>query len=164
MNSDSYLLVKFATRLNLVEAIDKLDHLTPVKSWDAVDGDLGLVIRVAGDYQPVLDALKEYDESLEARICQVTESSKISKTETAEGPASYIFVETEKERRRAVADAIGQLNDIEHCHLASGACDLVVVARSDSFQSLERLVRNRIRTLDGVLRIKQNRIISLSTL
>ena len=79
-------------------------------------------------------------------------------------PGSYLFVETEKDRQEDVARALAQLDGIVYCHRTSGSCDLVAVARSNTFQMLERLVHDRIRSLDGVLRIRQNRIISLSTL
>lgn len=164
MNSDCYLLIKFATRLSLVDAVEHLGQLEQVKGWDAVNGDFSLVVRVQGDPEPILSALRSEDDSLEVSVCDLAESNQTETIDSEDKPGSYIFVETQKDRRQDVAQALAKLDDIESCHLTSGACDLVAVARADSFQTLERLVHTRIRTLDGVLRIKQNRIISLSTL
>ncbi len=164
MNSDCYLLIKFATKLNLVEAIEQLGLLPQVKGWDAVSGDFSLVVRVQGDTEPILNTLKDQDDSLESSVCHLTNPDDLSTIKAEDRPGSYIFVETEKDRLQEVAQALTKLDDVEYCHFTSGACDLVAVARADSFQMLERLVRDRIRPLDGVLRIKQNRIISLSTL
>ncbi len=164
MNCDCYLLIKFATRLSLVDAVGQLGQLPQVKGWDAVNGDFSLVVRVQGDSEPVFSALKDEDDSLQACVCHLAKSNKVQAIDSDDKPGSYIFVETEKDQRQSVAHALTKLDDIESCYLTSGSCDLVVVARADSFQTLDRLVHNRIRSLDGVLRIKQNRIISLSTL
>ena len=50
---------------------------------------------------------------------------------------------------------------VEDFDVAGDGAELVAVVNGDSFQSIDRAVNDQIRLIDGVLRLKQDRVINL---
>jgi len=74
---------------------------------------------------------------------------------------SYLFIDTERYQQSAVQSLLEKNDAVVFSAPATGGCDLVALIKGDNFDQIDRFVNNDIRQLDGVLRVKQDRIIFL---
>lgn len=159
MAARCYLLVRFDTRQKLLPAIEGLDALKQVEGWDAVDGYYSLVLRVKDDCAAVSDHLKKLDGFSELTRCEITKNGGKNIPPPPGHSQSYVFAEVDKARHENVLKTLTERDDIISCHATRGGYDLVAVVTGEQFDDINRTVNNSIRLLDGVLRLKQDRII-----
>jgi DNA-binding Lrp family transcriptional regulator len=77
---------------------------------------------------------------------------------------AYVFIETEKAKLNSVKKALENIDQVVFCSHTDGGCDLVAVIKGENFSEVDRVIAGKIRVLDGILRLKHNRIIDLKQL
>lgn len=168
MNTGCLLLVRFDDRQKLVGAVEALKGMDNLKHWHAVDGYFGLVLHVngkaevVGETEKVATAVSKIDGFTELARCE-TDDDLSALTDLADDKShSYLFLEVEPDSRKTVCDKLRELESVSHCLLATGDYNLAAIVTDDSFDMIDRTIKETIRPLDAVLRLRQNRIISLS--
>ncbi len=161
--SAAFVLAKFADSEKLVPAIDRLQHCPPVKSWDAVDGHVHLVLRVDSSASALPDDLVRL-----SGVAQMT-AYDIVNVDPRTAPASdeakaYLFIDTDPVRKDSIMTNIRSLSETVCCTSVKGGCDLVAMVKGETISALERTIDEKIRPMDGVLRLKHNHVIDLKQL
>jgi CheY-like chemotaxis protein len=83
-------------------------------------------------------------------------------TQTAKtGVSSYVLLEVEKEKLEAIYPSLYFNDQVVNCDCTHGGFNIVLLVKGTSFGDIDSLIRNRFKTLDGVLRIKEYPIITL---
>lgn len=159
MAARCYLLVRFDTRQKLLPAIEGLDDMEQIEGWDAVDGYYSLVLRVKDDCATVADHLRGLDGFSELAQCEIIHNDGKNLAAPSNQSQSYVFAEVDKAAHEKVLKTLTKRDDIVSCHSTRGSYDLVAVVTGEQFDDINRTVNNSIRLLDGVLRLKQDRII-----
>ncbi len=160
MSAGFYLLVRFDNRQKLPEIINRLDELTQVDHWNAVDGFFSLVLKVNDDPESVVSSLKEFDGSLQVAKCELVSDVKTVETKD-DFFQSFVFAELDKTKKDEIIAKIDKFDNVAACHTTKGDYDLVAYVQGETFDIIDRTVEDKIRVMDGVLRIKQDRIITL---
>jgi hypothetical protein len=161
MSEGAYLVATFSNREQLLPATQIISRSDAVWRWNAVEGHAHLVIKLKGNSTP------EEIASLPG-IAFVRRYEILSDGEPAGAlidPAqscAYVFAEVEPSKRQEVADALNNMPDVLFCSQVGGGCDLVAAVKGPSFQAVDRAVEEGIRPLDGILRLKVERIIDLT--
>lgn len=157
MSAGYYLLVRFDDRSKLPRAIETLDGLKSIQRWDAVDGYFSLVVKA--DDLSVLDEISQLEGFSETARCEIkTDNERLSNDSNA---ASYLFIETEEHRQNSLQNMLEQHEIIKFVSPIIGDFDLVAIIEAETFDKIDRVVNHELRLLDGVIRIKQDRIIHL---
>ncbi|MEW6051161.1 MAG: Lrp/AsnC ligand binding domain-containing protein [Candidatus Zixiibacteriota bacterium] len=162
MSAGAYLLARFTDPEQLLPAVKLLDSLQPIIRWDAVDGHVHLVIKTKPAATP--DAIKSLiglDELLRYDIVDNGDTGAIFDPSLS---YAYVFIEAEACRRESVRESIAALSETHFCSATTGGCDVVAVIRGPRFSAVENTIAEKIRSLEGVLRLKHDRIIDLRQL
>jgi CheY-like chemotaxis protein len=75
--------------------------------------------------------------------------------------SSYVLLEIEKEKLDALYPVLYFNDQVVYCDCTCGGHDMVILIKGTSFSQIENTIRNKIKPLDGVLRIKEWPIITL---
>ena len=163
MSNGAYILAHFANQESLIPAAKKLTGDKSVARWDAVDGHVNLVVK-AGDSDgasAAVKALTGVDRTLRYDIQQDFGNGATLDPALCH---AYVFIETENGKREQICKALQARDDVLSCSATQGGCDLVAIVKGPTFTAVDRTVEEEIRPLDGVLRLKHNRIIDLQQL
>ena len=163
MSTGACILAHFTDPEKLIPAAAKLTADDAITRWDAVDGHVQLVAWAA-DVKSARTAIAGL-----AGVDQVTayESPSIANMAAPQDTSqcyAYVFLEVEESKLDAVAASLKEIPEIIATVPARGGCDLIALVAGDSFSQVDGAIRDRVRPLDGVLRLKQNRIIDLKQL
>lgn len=162
MSSGACILAHFADQEKLVSAAAKLSADKSITRWDAVDGHVQLVA-----WSPNSTLARESIARLDG-VDQVTALEITPPIVPAQLDHSqcfaYVFIEIDKSKTATVSTALAGIPEVVSSSPARGGCDLVVLVGAETFSRVDRVIREQIRPLDGVLRLKQNRIIDLKQL
>jgi len=163
MSNGACILAHFADQEKLTAAATKLSTDKAISRWDAVDGHVHLVAW-SSDAKVARGSITKLD-----GVDQVTayETAQATTATTPLDPSrcyAYVFVETEEAKRSQVAKALGEVPEIVTCTTARGGCDIIAIVSGETFSHVDAVIRDRIRPLDGILRLKHNRIIDLKQL
>lgn len=161
MSTGAYVLVKFEGPERLMPAVEELDGRADIAKWDAVDGHFDLVLKVKDKGASAIEQIKKLGGFAELASCELQSDNENELTLSPDYSYSYVFIETERYQQKAVQSSLEKMDAVTFCSPATGACDLVAIVRGESFDKIARTVNNDIRPLDGVLRLKQDRIIFL---
>lgn len=161
MSTGAYVLVRFENPERLMPAVEEIDGLSDIAKWDAVDGHFDLVLKLKDKSSPAVDKIKQLNGCTEFASCELQSDNENELTLSPDYSYSYLFIETERYQQKPVQSGLEKMDCIVFCSPASGACDLVAIVKGESFDKITRIVNNEIRPLDGVLRLKQDRIIFL---
>lgn len=173
----SYALISIGDHEKRLAAIRELCPLEQVIRCDAVDGDYSLVLLMRGaaseDVKEFVDEkVRSIDGVENVDICEVelvvehdgTGTSSRDETSPEQLPAaeSYAFVEVAKDSFEEIFQRIDAIAAVASSEVARGPYSLVVRLHGNDFEELDRLIDNKLRPLDGVLRVRQSRIIKKS--
>jgi DNA-binding Lrp family transcriptional regulator len=162
MSNGACILAHFADREKLIPAAAKLAEDRAVTRWDAVDGHVHLVAW-SSDMNAARGAVTALDGVDRVTAYETTPAAVTVPADSTQCFA-YVFVETETAKRDQVIKSLGQITEIVSTIAASGGCDIIALVGGETFSRVDAVVRDRIRPLDGVLRLKHNRIIDLRQL
>ncbi len=162
MSNGACILAHFADQEKLVPAAAKLAGDKTITRWDAVDGHVHLVAW-STDGKAARGSISALDGVDRVTVYETTPAAVTVPADSTRCFA-YVFVETESAKRDQVINALGQISEIVSSTAASGGCDVIALVGSETFSHVDAIVRDRIRPLDGVIRLKHNRIIDLRQL
>lgn len=165
MSAAAYVLARFSHPDKLVPALAALDACPQVQRWDAVEGrHFQLVLKLHPPAAPLPDAIRQLDGAREFITFEIVADVDPGAKLTPQVRHAYLFLECEPGKLASVTAALDGLEPVVACAQVRGGCDLVVIVRGDSFLALDRFVHDRIQHLDGILRLKKNRVIDLKQL
>ncbi|MBI5385326.1 MAG: Lrp/AsnC ligand binding domain-containing protein [Verrucomicrobia bacterium] len=147
-----------------VPALSSLSTSAGVRHWDAVEGHVNLVIHLDGPAHPLPLAIAGLDGLREVVALEILSETHRSESLDLELRHAYVFIESEPARTAAIKAAMEAMDPVASCAVVRGGCDLVVVVQGESFTAIDRFVNDKIQHLDGILRLKKNRVIDLKQL
>lgn len=159
MADETYLFARFADRQKLTGVDEVLNSLSSVARWDAVDGYFGLAVRFTGQPENDIEKVRALEGLTEA----VQSPVLAEKTAGAVDPElcqAYVLVEGDQKKIDSVQADIDGYNEVLNCARTQGQYSLVLVLQAATFDEIDDIIDDRISTLDGVLRLKEARIIS----
>jgi hypothetical protein len=160
MSSGSLLLARLSDPELLIPTAEVFEHSEFVDCWNAVDGHVDLVALIktpASSFPAQLRNLPGIDEMF---VFDLTDDG--AKLVCELGLAhSFVFLEVEAERLATVQSRLKSFAQVIFCSRMHDRNELVAVISGDNFQSIDRMVNSQIRPIDGVLRVKQDRVINL---
>jgi DNA-binding Lrp family transcriptional regulator len=162
--SAAFVLARFGDPEKLVPAVAQLDSCPPVTRWDAVDGHVQLVISINSTSATLPDAIRKLPGASEVMAYDIAGSMESSRTLSPDNVSAYLFIDAEPARKDKLTKAISGMPEVVSCVSVTGGCDLVVVISAETITMLGRIIDDKIRPLDGVLRLKHNHIIDLKKL
>lgn len=106
----------------------------------------------------VIDIMGSVDKALgRDKDENVAASNQMARTRIS----SYVMLEVEKEKMEGIYPALYFNDQVVNCDCTDGKFNVVLLVKGTSFGEIENAVRNRFKTMDGVLRIKEYPIITL---
>lgn len=162
--SAAFVLARFTDSEKRLPAISQLDNCAPVKRWDAVDGHFHLVLRVEGSASALPDAVRKLIGLQTVAAYDIIGNDNCGPDAPPDGTRAYIFVDAEPALKDGLLKTVREFPETVCAASVKGGCDVVAVIQGESIQSLERTINEKIRPLNGVLRLKHNHIIDLKQL
>ncbi len=160
MTEELFVFIRFGDRTMLPSASTALDQLDGLSRWDAVNGYFNLAIKMTAPSEENFQKLRALEGAEELAVCKVVDHPKTEKTFDPDQCQSYLLLETDADQRDGIQSAISAHRDVLFCHRTDGPYNLVAGVQSRTFDAIDNLVKEHIRPLDGILRLKQDRIIS----
>lgn len=164
MSAGSYLLVKFDNRDKLLPAVEKINQSETVLGWDAIDGHYNLLLKLKKNDKELINSIKEFDGFSDYNSVDILEKTLPTVEYNPEFTYSYLFIETDKNALDSIMENLNNNESVVFCIRTDGDYDLVVLLKSETFDNIDRIIDNQIKELDGLLRLKQDRIILLDTM
>ena len=162
MSAGAYLLVKFNDREKLLPAIQSLNGADGISRRIAIDGDYSLLLKLKDKDESVLDRVRRLDGFSSVLFCELRADNEPDDSLIATDYSySYVFIETEKDRKKSVQQELSNISEVAFCSLTTGDADLVALVKGQNFSTIDRVVNNQMRVIDGVVRLKQDRVIHL---
>jgi hypothetical protein len=161
MQAGRYLLAKFSSRKELLHAAELLDKSRAVKRWNAVDGFYSLVVRTEGDDTALVSDLEKLNGFGHLLRCEVIKDNESDEVFGDDLCHAYLFMEVDRKNKAALVERLTTNPLVAYCSETSGAFDLVCLTSADNFDTIDRAVAEEIRQYDGILRLKQDRVIHL---
>lgn len=185
-----YTMVSLDATANLLETYRKLYFHKDVLYCDATRGDCDLVLMLQAPTFEEINDLVEKELKTMGGVAAVSlmpvqmpvltdnvvnllgsvdralgrdkgESKAESGQAARQRVSSYVMLEIEKEKIEAIYPALYFNDQVVNCDCTDGTYNIVLLMKGTSFADIEHNVRNNLRTLDGVLRIKEFPIITL---
>lgn len=163
MLASCLLMLRFADRQKLVGALDALERVDNIDHWHAVDGYFGLVLHVTEDAKSVAEAVSKIDGFTELARCETGDDLSVLTSLPEDKSHSYLFMEADPELIKTICIKLSLLDSVTHCFSATGDYNIAAIISGDSFDEIDRTIKQTITPLDGILRLRQNRIIGLSS-
>jgi len=189
-SSSAYALVSLDNTANLVDVYRKLYFHQNVLYCDAIRGDYDLVLLLQASSMEGINGVAEkellplpgvvgitllgvetpvFSENMVNIMGNVDkalgrdkgENDAVAIQTARERVSSYVMLEVEKEKMEGIYPALYFDDQVVTCDYTGGKFNLVLLMKGTSFAEIENTVRNRFRTMDGVLRIKECPIITL---
>lgn len=160
MSKGALLIARLSDPERLVPTAEVFEHSEFVDCWNAVDGHIDLVAKIKTPASALPDQLRNLPGIAEMYAFDLSEESGDLVCDPAYAH-SFVFLEVEREKLRSVRDKLRSLKEVAFCSPIQGSDELVAVIRGNTFSSIDRAINEQIRTTDGVLRLKQDRVINL---
>jgi len=160
MSNGALLLARLSDPERLIPTAEVFEHSEFVECWNAVDGHVDLVAMIKTPASalpaqlrnlPGIDEMYVFDLTDDGAklVCQLNLSH------------SFVFLEVEADKLAQIRTKLKALKQVIFCSQIESKNELVAVISGESFQSIDRTVNDQIRATDGVLRLKQDRVINL---
>ncbi len=162
MTDGTYIFVRFSDRQNLEKAPEQIEKLTGLVRWDALDGNFQLALRMSDRSAAALEMIKALDGVAETVECRIVKAADGTEPLDPDFCHAYVLAETENDKRDAVQASVAGIDKVLICDTTEGLCDLVAVVRGETFDEVDRIITRKITPVDGLLRLKQDRILSSS--
>ncbi len=162
MTDGTYIFVRFSDRQNLEKAPGQIEKLDGLARWDALEGNFQLAFRMSDGSAAALETIGALGGVAETAECRIVKGTDNTGPLDPEFCHAYILAETEEEKRDAVLATVSDIDGVLSCDTTEGLCDLVAVVRGETFDEVDRIISRKITPVDGLLRLKQDRILSSS--
>lgn len=164
MSKRFLLLASVTDHEQLVPATRSLSNLPGVEWWHAVDGHINLVVCLNGDSGQVVNHLTSQAGTMPVATSEILSNGVPFPSLSTDDCHAWVFIEAEPARldniRRHIESVPGTLSTLT----TRGACDLAALIKGPNSAMIDRTIDEQIRPLDGILRLKKNHIINLTTL
>jgi DNA-binding Lrp family transcriptional regulator len=157
-------LANISDHERLIPAIEGISTLPGVQSWHAVDGHVNLIVEIEGDTVSMLEHLTAAAGHVPVTLCEVLAENGGIAPLSSDFCHAWVFLDVEGAKVDAVRRQLTESKAVLKTLVARGGCDLIALVEGASFSAIDRLITEDIRPLDGILRLKYNRIINLTTL
>ena len=186
----AYVLMNFTAEANLSEVYQDMYFMDNVLYCDAIkcEFDMALLLQAAklSDLHAVVDSKIKKLPGVKDICFMPVETPSLSASansiigtvdkalgrekENPETPnnanfwksaSSYVFLEIEKEKLENIFPTLYMNDQVVSCDHIKGKYDIVLLMQGASFAEIDRNIQNKIKPLDGVLRIKESPIIKL---
>ena len=163
MSAGVLLLARLTDPEQLVPTAELLEHSKNVQCWNAVDGHVDLVAKLTAPSAPLVDSLRGIDGMGDLDVFELSAESGTLLCDPAFDHA-FVFMEVEPDKVGFVRDRLAAITDVVFSSTRTNEREMIAAVRGQSFQSVDRIVNEQIRPIDGVLRLKQDRVINLKQL
>jgi hypothetical protein len=164
MNRNIFLLTSISDYGSFVPVVQALGKVPGVISWQAVDGHANLLVIVQGSSDPFFDYLNRIAGQTSVSLCEVISEAALPPTLSGDLCYTWVFADVEPEKmsviRNRLASNAGVVMHVE----ARGGCDLIALVSGTTLDEVDRIISHDIQPLDGLLRLKRNRVINLTSL
>lgn len=160
MNASALLLARMSDPESLVPAAKVLERSEIVEWWYAVDGHIDLIAKLRAPSRELLNEIRGFAGMQNVQVFELSDGSGNLLCNPS-SCYSFVFLEVEAERLGTIRKVLADLKEVIFCASRRGASELIAVVSGDSFQSIDRIIDDQLRVIDGVLRLKQDRIINL---
>ncbi|MCX5814552.1 MAG: response regulator [Proteobacteria bacterium] len=186
----AYAMVTLDASANLMKVYRQLYFHENVLYCDAIRGDYDLVLLLQAETMDAIDDITEnqiktiagvadvslltveapiFGENVHSIIGSVDKAlgrdkgeSEVDTNQTARIRASsYVTLEIEKEKLEAIYPALYFNDQVVNCDYTRGKYDMILLMKGTSFSEIGNTIKNKFKSLDGVLRIKEWPIITL---
>lgn len=143
-----------------------LDSIKGLVSWQAVDGNANIVALISGSADPLLDHLHKTAGEISMTMCETLpeQNNGAGPSFTSDCCYAWVFADIEESLRAGIQKQLSTIPQITNSWAARGGCDLVALVSGKTLDEVDRIISQQIQPLDGVLRLKRNRIINLNSL
>ena len=135
----------------------ELDHIiqTKIKTLPEVDEVVYCPIAKPKLESSIQDFINDYER-------QNSLSPQGNKPKRVPYPLSaYVLIEVEKSRFNEIYPKLYFLDNVVSCDTTKGKYDLILLVQSATFNEMERLVREKIGSIDGIVRTKLLNVMNL---
>lgn len=189
-STSTYLMLKFDDSVDLTEIYQRFYFMDNVLYCDATKGDYDMVLLLqAPDIETINELIEKKIkpiEGLRETVFMTVEPPMIAENvneiigsvdralgrdrganEAVENrdywknASSYVMLEIEKEKLETIYPALYLNDNVVYCDYTKGKFDVTMLLQGTSFSEIDGVIRNKIRPIDGVLRIKELPIIKL---
>lgn len=185
----AYTMMKIRSREDFVELYRDLYFMDNVLYCDAVRGEYDIILLLQADSTEtiekivrekimVMDGVEEVDfMPVEEPLLQENLTNIISEVDKALGKdeysndytesrhgrrlASYALLEIEKEKFDTIFPALYFTDNVVYCDSVKGKYGIILLIQAQNFEEIDRIIAERIKPLDGVVRIKEVPIIKM---
>ena len=162
MSVGTYVLARFSDTEKLLPAIEKLKTCEQVRRWNAVEGHVHLIIKTKTSSASLPDTIKKLDGLSEILSYDIlSDGQGEDKDFDSKYCYSYVFIECESAKTEKIINSLQTEDGILFASSVRGGCDIVALVRGDTFSAIDRIVNEKISILDGILRMKTDRVIDL---
>lgn len=166
MNRLAIFVANIPDHDRLVPITKDLSTVAGVSEWHAVDGHANLIIIVEGSSDPLLDYLHRLTGDVALTMCEVLSSTPpFSHQTSANGDCSaWVFADVESSLQETVRLKVSELDGVAMTLPTRGGADLVALVAAKTLDEVDQIISRKIQPLDGILRLKRNRVINLTSL
>lgn len=164
MSAGAFVFLRLNTPDHLVPAVDKVRANRSITNWFAVDGPYHLALQIDSDPAPLLNELNQLDGLNELHDTTILSVIKTPEPLDPDQMAAFVILEVSPDRAEEVARTVGKMTPVIGCFRTTGFCDAVAIVQGPDLDTVDRVISEKIRMLDGVLRVKEDRIIHLDHL
>jgi hypothetical protein len=160
MSSGALLLARLSDPELLISTAEVFEHSEFVDCWNAVDGHVDLVALIKTSAAALPAQFRNLPGIDEMFVFDLTDDGAKLVCELSLSH-SFLFLEVESDKLASIQSRIKTLAQVIFCSRIHDRNELVAVISGDNFQSIDHMVMDQIRPIDGVLRVKQDRVINL---
>ena len=163
MSTRALLLARMSDPESLIPVAEILEHSEFVDCWNAVDGHVHLVANLNAPAAELLEEIWNVGGIENVKVLELSDETGSILC----NPSlcySFVFLEVEPAKRSTIREQLSALKQVGFCSSREDGAELVAVVNGSSFQSIDRAVNEQIRLIDGVLRLKQDRVINLKNI
>jgi hypothetical protein len=160
MSTGALLLARLSDPENLVPAAAVLENSDIVECWNAVAGHVDLVAKLSASPAKLLEQIRSLGGVQDLNVIELTDESG----KFLCNPAlcySFVFLEVEQGKLAFVRDRLATMEQVPFCSSKLDSNEIIAAVNGNTFQSVDRTINEQIRPIDGVLRLKQDRVINL---
>lgn len=166
MSRLAVLLLQIPDHEQLVPVAKGLNDVKGVLSWQAVDGHANIVALVQGSADPLLDYLHKTAGEIEITMCEaMTESTNGAGPNLSPDLAqAWVLADVDAARKDEIQKQLAAIAQVALVWSARGGFDLIALVAGKTLDEVDRVISQQIQPIDGILRLKRNRIINLNSL
>ena len=157
--STTFVFARFDDREVMDQILDAVESKPSVSRWEATEGHYQLALTVEGKGGKSTTALTSIGQPSESIVCPIKKSDPPVFDRDPDIKYSYLLVEASTDQIERLWGILGHEENVIQVNRAEGNYNLIAVATAKMFDDIDQLVDDKISSLDGVLRVRQLRIL-----